>query len=94
MAFMNKATVPDSATRFDGLADVYDRCRPSYPAAAIAYIVHHCGLRPNLCVVDIGCGTGISSRQMAEAGLRVIGIEPNADMRKTAENTQIGRAHV
>jgi ubiquinone/menaquinone biosynthesis C-methylase UbiE len=36
-------------------------------------------------LVDVGCGTGISSRLFAARGLTVIGIEPNADMLHRAE---------
>lgn len=72
--------------RFSGLADIYAKHRPDYPAAAIDFILAHCGLAAGALVIDVGCGTGISSRQLAERGLRVIGIEPNADMRKQAES--------
>jgi ubiquinone/menaquinone biosynthesis C-methylase UbiE len=78
--------VGDSIGRFDGLADVYDRCRPDYPAAAIEHILNRCGLVPGNLLIDIGCGTGISSRQMASAAFRVIGIEPNPQMRASAES--------
>jgi ubiquinone/menaquinone biosynthesis C-methylase UbiE len=72
-------------SRFTGLADIYARHRPDYPAAALAHIVQRCELRYDSLVVDVGCGTGISARQFAQLGLRVIGIEPNADMRRQAE---------
>jgi SAM-dependent methyltransferase len=70
--------------RFTGLADVYARCRPTYPAAAIDLIVARCGLGPGSLLVDVGCGTGISSRLFAERGVPVVGIEPNEDMRRRA----------
>jgi ubiquinone/menaquinone biosynthesis C-methylase UbiE len=75
----------DSSNRFAGLAAGYDRYRPDYPAAAIDYLMSHCDLGPGDFVVDVGCGTGISTRLVAGRGLRVIGIEPNADMRRIAE---------
>lgn len=71
--------------RFTGLAEVYARCRPDYPSAAVDFILAHCGLSPGSRLVDIGCGTGISARLFARRGLDVIGIEPNADMRRLAE---------
>jgi SAM-dependent methyltransferase len=74
----------DPTNRFTGLADVYARCRPTYPAAAIDLIVARGGLGPQAPLVDIGCGTGISSRLFAERGVRVVGIEPNEDMRRQA----------
>ncbi len=66
--------------RFTGLADAYARHRPTYPEAAVAFVLERCGLRPGSVLVDVGCGTGISSRTFAARGLRVTGIEPNADM--------------
>jgi SAM-dependent methyltransferase len=71
--------------RFCGLARTYARCRPSYPTAAVDWIMGHCGLDHTSLLVDVGCGTGISSRLFAERGVRVLGIEPNEEMRRQAE---------
>src|SRR5262249_28914341 len=49
------------------------------------FILSRCGLGPGSVLVDVGCGTGISSRLFAEKGVQVIGIEPNSQMRKAAE---------
>jgi ubiquinone/menaquinone biosynthesis C-methylase UbiE len=75
----------DPTGRFSGLAELYARCRPDYPPAALDLVVERCGLRPGNLVIDVGSGTGISARLLAARGLRVIGIEPNADMRRRAE---------
>ena len=82
---MSELSHKDPLGRFTGLAAIYNRCRPDYPSAALDYVLEHCGLGPGAQLVDVGCGTGISSRQFAERGLRVLGIEPNADMRRQAE---------
>jgi ubiquinone/menaquinone biosynthesis C-methylase UbiE len=82
-------TTTDTVGRFDGLADLYDRYRPDYPDAAIAYLLTRCQLTPACRLVDVGCGTGISSRQLAAKGLHVIGIEPNDDMRRQAEQAPV-----
>lgn len=71
--------------RFTGLGSLYARCRPSYPPEAVDRVVRRCGLGPGSVLVDVGAGTGISSRLFGERGVRVIGIEPNADMRARAE---------
>ncbi|MBW4634161.1 MAG: class I SAM-dependent methyltransferase [Iphinoe sp. HA4291-MV1] len=72
-------------TRFSDRVGDYVKYRPSYPAAAIDIILQ--GLAPPLELVaaDIGAGTGISSRLLAERGVNVIAIEPNAAMRDAAE---------
>jgi SAM-dependent methyltransferase len=73
------------AARFTGLAGLYAKHRPGYPAAALDFIQARCGLGPASVVVDVGCGTGIASRLLAGRGLRVLGVEPNAEMRARAE---------
>lgn len=75
----------DPTGRFTGLAELYARCRPGYPDSAVNFILSHCHLQPGSVLVDVGCGTGISARIMARRGLKVTGIEPNADMRMQAE---------
>jgi ubiquinone/menaquinone biosynthesis C-methylase UbiE len=75
--------------RFTGLAECYARNRPSYPPGAIDCLIREANLTPNSTVVDVGCGTGIATRLLAERGLRVIGVEPNADMLNTARITPL-----
>jgi len=54
-------------------AEAYDRFRPSYPDAVIDELL---GPVPaGLEVLDVGCGTGIASRQMAQRGAKVLGVE-------------------
>jgi SAM-dependent methyltransferase len=77
----------DPTGRFTSRAADYARHRPDYPAAALDCVLD--GLsRPDataLRVADVGAGTGISSRALAERGVRVIAVEPNAAMRDAAE---------
>jgi SAM-dependent methyltransferase len=74
----------DPVDRFTGLANLYARNRPSYPTAAVDWIIAHCGLGPTSILVDVGSGTGISTRLLAQRGFQVIGVEPNAEMRVQA----------
>ena len=58
---------------FDQHADAYDRFRPTYPDVVIDELL---GPVPaGLDVLDVGCGTGIASRQMAQRGAKVLGVE-------------------
>jgi SAM-dependent methyltransferase len=75
--------------RFTGLAKIYARCRPSYPDTALDFIVSVCHLGPAATLVDVGSGTGIASRLFARKGIRVIGVEPNAEMRAEAESADL-----
>jgi SAM-dependent methyltransferase len=69
---------------FDEEAERYDRCRPTYPDALIDALL---GPRPEgLDVLDVGCGTGIASRLMAERGASVLGVEVAPRMAEIARS--------
>jgi SAM-dependent methyltransferase len=71
--------------RFSGFADLYARYRPSPPERLSEVIIQWAYLeRPRL-VVDLGSGTGLSSRYWAGRAEHVIGIDPTGDMRRQAE---------
>jgi SAM-dependent methyltransferase len=76
--------------RFDALADQYARYRPEYPRACLDMLLR--GEPPGALIIDVGCGTGILTRALAERGYRVIGIEPNETMRTVAERTPCSAA--
>lgn len=76
-----------AANRFSGVAEGYDRHRPDYPAELLAEIVAEPAPSAPRLALDVGAGTGIATRLIAAnlaADRRVIGIEPNADMRAQA----------
>ena len=75
--------------RFSGLASIYAAGRPTYPDSAIDFIITKCQLKPGSVMADVGCGTGISSRLFAARNIQVLGIEPNDDMRKQAEEQSL-----
>jgi ubiquinone/menaquinone biosynthesis C-methylase UbiE len=70
--------------RFSNRAQDYAKYRPSYPSEAIDLIVQGLGEPSRLVVADVGAGTGISARLMADRGATVWAIEPNAAMRAAA----------
>jgi SAM-dependent methyltransferase len=69
------------AEGFGADAGRYDRARPTYPAVLVERIV---AASPGRDVVDVGCGTGISSRLFQAAGCRVLGVEPDPRMAEQA----------
>lgn len=70
--------------RFTGFSDLYDRYRPSPPAILAPLLTRLAASpRPEL-VVDLGAGTGLSTRYWAGHAQAVIGIEPTASMREQA----------
>jgi SAM-dependent methyltransferase len=71
--------------RFTGWADLYDQYRAGPPEALAGLLARYAGItRPEL-VVDLGSGTGLSTRYWADKAARVVGIEPTPDMRRQAE---------
>jgi SAM-dependent methyltransferase len=72
------------AEGFGADAGRYDRARPGYPADLIERIV---AASPGRDFLDVGCGTGISSRLLAAAGCRVLGLDPDPRM---AEQARLG----
>jgi SAM-dependent methyltransferase len=76
-------TPPDAIARFTGFADLYDRVRPR-PPAAVAELICQWGRTAEPDVVDLGAGTGLSTRLWAGRAARVVAVEPSADMRAVA----------
>ena len=81
----------DPLGRFSGLEANYDRHRPDYPSEAVEFIIRTACLGPHSLLVDVGCGTGISSRLFSARGIPVVGVEPNAAMRSQAESIAAGK---
>jgi len=71
--------------RFVDRAADYAAGRPTYPAAALDALFDGLGDAGDVVAADLGAGTGISSRLLAERGAQVLAIEPNQAMREAAE---------
>lgn len=67
-------------TRFSDRAEDYAKYRPTYPQAAIDWIIEEMGLPNTLRIADLGAGTGIASRLFAERGAQVVAVDPNPEM--------------
>ncbi|HTN87701.1 MAG TPA: class I SAM-dependent methyltransferase [Sorangium sp.] len=74
-----------NASRFDGMAAEYDRYRPRTPEALLPLLCRYAGCERPARVVDLGCGTGISTRIWAALAGEVIGIDASRDMLDQAE---------
>lgn len=75
----------DSKTRFSNRVEQYVRFRPSYPPTLIDVLVSRCGLDLAPVVADVGSGTGLLTELFLKRGFRVIGVEPNREMREAGE---------
>jgi SAM-dependent methyltransferase len=74
----------DSSDIWTGKASSYDRARPTPPAALLDLLTQVIDLPHPALVVDLGSGTGLSTAIWGERTERVLGIEPNGDMRQKA----------
>ncbi|GAB6927734.1 hypothetical protein JCM10914A_17170 [Paenibacillus sp. JCM 10914] len=81
--FVPEGNRASNVDRFTGFQDTYDQHRPEAPPEVITLLTGYLERRPRL-VVDLGCGTGLSSFAWKDAADRVIGVEPNDDMRGKA----------
>ena len=75
----------NNTIRFSGKAEIYAKARPDYAAGLFAYMKESLHISEGCVIADIGSGTGIFSRQLLRNGYNVFAVEPNADMRKKAE---------
>jgi len=76
----------DSISRFTTRVENYAKFRPTYPPIIIDLLKANCGLTEASLVADVGSGTGILSEMFLRNGNTVFGVEPNAQMRSSAEN--------
>lgn len=71
--------------RFSNRVNNYVKYRPSYPTAVLTCLQEECGLVETAVIADIGSGTGILARLFLQNGNRVLGVEPNKEMREAGE---------
>jgi ubiquinone/menaquinone biosynthesis C-methylase UbiE len=72
---------PVAAAGFGRAADVYERSRPTYPAAAVERLAAELGIAAGRDVLDLAAGTGKFTRLIVALGANVIAVEPSAAMR-------------
>lgn len=69
-----------------GFAQRYDATRPSPPVVLLELLPALAGVKRPKLVVDLGSGTGLSTRFWAEHADEIVGVEPQAPMRAWAES--------
>jgi ubiquinone/menaquinone biosynthesis C-methylase UbiE len=75
----------DPISRFTTRVENYAKYRPTYPSIIINLLENGCGLTETSVIADVGSGTGILSKIFLRNGNTVLGVEPNEQMRKSAE---------
>ncbi len=84
----------ESTTRFSDRVADYVKYRPAYPVTLYEFIHKNLGIGPETAIADIGCGTGIFAEGFLKSGNRVIGVEPNDEMRAVSIEQLASFQHV
>jgi SAM-dependent methyltransferase len=69
---------------FNGVADLYDTYRPSYPTELIEDIIQISGIQPNGKILEIGSGTGKATILFAQRGFSILCLEPGQNLIEVA----------
>jgi SAM-dependent methyltransferase len=75
----------DPLARFSDRAEDYAKYRPHYSHDVVHALQEACDLMPHHQIADVGCGPGMLAEIFLENGNRVIGVEPNREMRIAGE---------
>jgi SAM-dependent methyltransferase len=75
----------DPTLRFSNRVDNYIKYRPQYPQEVIETLRKECQLASTSLVADIGAGTGALTKLFLQNGNQVFAVEPNREMRESAE---------
>lgn len=76
----------DPAARFSDRAQDYAKYRPHYSPDVVHALQQACGLRAEHLIADVGCGPGLLAEIFLDNGNPVIGVEPNREMRRAADD--------
>jgi ubiquinone/menaquinone biosynthesis C-methylase UbiE len=79
-----KKTIINAANRFKGFCFDYDKYRPNPPKDIFEIAIKMSKDNKPSLVVDLGCGSGLSTRPWGDYAEKVIGIEPSEDMLSVA----------
>jgi SAM-dependent methyltransferase len=72
--------VPYDPTIYRGSAPYYARGRPPYSRELVSTLTAECGLDGSGRLLDVGCGPGILTVELAPSFDDAIGLDPDADM--------------
>lgn len=65
---------------FDEVAALYAEVRPAYPAALYDDLAAHADLTPSAAVLEVGCGSGQATSDLAARARHVVAIDPGAQL--------------
>lgn len=80
----------DTTKKFDGYAKDYTSGRPNYAKELLDSMYSDHGMKEDSVIADIGSGTGKFAKHLLDRKSNVYCVEPNDDMRSTAESELSG----
>lgn len=80
MTEFSRRLIDSSGYERTGFAETYDRNRPRPPLVLLEALCRYARVERPPLVVDLGCGTGLSTRAWSGLAERAVGVEPNAAM--------------
>ncbi|MCL2020265.1 MAG: class I SAM-dependent methyltransferase [Oscillospiraceae bacterium] len=83
---MKKTVNKENIDRFNGFSGLYNDSRPTPPEIITQSTLLYANKNPQT-IVDVGCGTGLSTLIWKDVADSIIGVEPNDDMRSEAEKS-------
>jgi ubiquinone/menaquinone biosynthesis C-methylase UbiE len=96
MSEFSRVLIERSGYETEGFPDVYNRYRPSPPAALLDILVRMAGTERPDRVVDLGAGTGLSTNVWSSRANEVVGFEANPAMveraRQNSASTNVSYA--
>lgn len=85
---------PESRLRrrgtFDSHPDEYVRGRPGYPAEMVRGLVTLAGITPDARILEIGCGPGTLTKDLAPLGCEIVAVELGAQLAAEARKAVRG----
>jgi ubiquinone/menaquinone biosynthesis C-methylase UbiE len=79
-------------TLFDGVAQLYDACRPGYPNDIVEFLVTTASLGAGSTILEVGCGTGQLTERLAHSGFHLTAIDVGPSMIAAARRRLDGSA--
>ena len=79
---------------FNTVAELYDQARAGYPPALFDDLMGLANLSAGDAVLEVGCGTGKATEELARRGLHVVALEPGPEMIAAARRRVAGLSDV
>lgn len=77
---------------FDAIAGLYGEVRPAYPTALYDDLAAIAGLTASACVLEVGCGAGQATSELARRAGRVVALDPGPNLIEAARARTAGQA--